>query len=146
MSYLTKIASTILDWDCRNPGSRIIFFAAARELLILAEAQAVIAAQRMVRSASPVANNSLRVQEFVDKLQRTERDLDEILKNIESIQNGTVDVAVSYPQVNQSESANQELVSIACVKLASLASVADEIGERDFADVLDGFLSTVLSD
>lgn len=145
MCYLTKMAKTILGWDCRKPECKVLLLATARELLVLAEAQALLKGRKMDRLASPVSKNSVKVQEFVDRLQRTERDLDEILQNIESIQSGKIDVAVEYPTIPAAD-ANRELVSMACIKLASLASVASEIGEETLAENIDDFLSRVLGD
>lgn len=142
MSYLKKIASVILDWECTNPENQILLLAGAKELLVLAEAQTAIQTAKMIRISSPLSQNSTRVQEFVDELQRTERDINDILESIESIQSGTATIPTITPTSNE---ATQELAAIACVKLASLSETISSLGEKELSTKIEKFLEVALS-
>ncbi len=88
MNYIFSIAKSIFDYSNEfNPNSKPIIISAVRDLLLIAESYMVN--NIMVKTANNQKNTAekFHVDELMNSLKNTNRDILDVLKNIEYLQN-----------------------------------------------------------
>lgn len=135
MQYILSISQAMLDWSQKqNSHSSPIIVAAARDLLLLAEAQLV--GQIMTRTANSQQEGTNNIDDLMTSLRDTNRDIQDVLKSIESLQQN---IGNNMPVPDQQHEIAQKTAS----RLAQLRDEAVIIKEYNLAYEIENLLSEI---
>ena len=110
---------------------------ASRNLLVLAEADLILS-DPMTKIASPESlgesKSMINPQDLISQLRGTNRDLYEILRHVESLNDR------SQPKSNDKKTRQDIIVAMALEEMVRLASISDDLGDVLLADEIDFLL------
>ena len=137
MNYIFSISKAMLNWSQKKARpSNPIVISAIRDLLILAESQYV--SQIMVRTASDKQNEpQYHMDDLISSLKDTNRDIQDVLKSIEYLQQN---IGQSAP-INPSN--QHEIAQKTAYRLAQLRDEAVIIKDYDLAFEIDQLFDAI---
>lgn len=131
MNYIFSISQAMLDRAAKpNHYSQPIILSAVRDLLLLAESQFVNQAMVKTSSASQ-ENEPYHIDMLIDSLKDTNRDIQDVLKSIEYLQQN---IGQSMPIPSEQQ---QEIAQKTAYRLAQLRDEAVVIKDYELASELE---------
>lgn len=138
MNYLLDISKAMLKRASNvNCNSKPIIISAVRDLLLLAESQLLNGI--MVRSATTSLyeqNEPYNVNDLMNSLKNTNRDIKNVLKNIEYLEKNTT-MPLKSPQIQK------EIAEKSVLRLAQLRDEAITIKDYELADSIENLFSEI---
>ena len=134
MHYLENMAAVLLRWSDSHAVSRPLCIATAREMMLLAEAELKVGAMSRFAGSGSYAPTANDLQALYDTLRRSSRDIDEISRAV------TVSSRIGS---NVRAEHSSKVAEMAVQKLCRLAHIADQIGDFELSDGIDGLLSSI---
>lgn len=143
MHYLAEMAKSLMRMADARPRSVVPLTVAARNLLVMAEAELMLSDSMMRRAAAVggegVVTNS-NPQELISQLRDTNRDLYDILRYVESLDQRRTE-GDDEPATLETKS---KVARLACEEMLKLAASADDLGDVALADEVDSLLGQCL--
>ena len=135
MIYLRQLSNSLLKWSNLNPKSSTIILPVVRDFLILEEIKLIKSAMKKMANSNIEPSN---VQDLMYTLKDTNRDLHDILQNIEFLQGKCQEDDSPTQETN-------EITKIAISRLCSLQKEAEAINDVQLSREIKKFIDAVLN-